>query len=152
MAITNPQPTTMYRFLSCTTAQYMSTSVRTVARNLSLRDLEALFTMHDYNAFPVVEGGTMLGLVTKFDFIRAFAFTTQQMVPHFDALMNRTVGETMTVNPISVEPDVPLTRVLQLMVDHRARSFPVLGSTEKLVGMISREDIMRALRETTSAT
>mgnify|MGYP003349094409 FL=1 len=108
--------------------------------------------MHDYNAFPVVEGGTMLGLVTKFDFIRAFAFTTQQMVPHFDALMNRTVGETMTVNPISVEPDVPLTRVLQLMVDHRARSFPVLDSTEKLVGMISREDIMRALRETTSAT
>jgi CBS domain-containing protein len=28
-----------------------------------------------------VEEGKMLGIVTKFDFLRAFAFTTGQMVP-----------------------------------------------------------------------
>ena len=30
----------------------------------------------------VVVEGKMLGIVTKFDFLRAFAFTTGQMVPH----------------------------------------------------------------------
>jgi CBS domain-containing protein len=42
-----------------------------------------------------------------------------------------------------------LTRVLQLMVGLKTRSFPVIGTGGKLVGMISREDVMRALKETT---
>jgi len=32
------------------------------------------------------------GLVTKFDFLKTFAFTTGQMLPHYDELMSRTVG------------------------------------------------------------
>jgi CBS domain-containing protein len=44
---------------------------------------------------------------------------------------------------------MPLTRVLQLMVDLKTRSFPVLDSDRQLAGMISREDVMRALREAT---
>jgi CBS domain-containing protein len=35
------------------------------------------------------------------------------------------------------------------MVSLKARSFPVLDGSRRLVGMISREDIMRALRDTT---
>jgi CBS domain-containing protein len=50
---------------------------------------------------------------------------------------------------VHVEPDVPLTRVLQLMVNLKTRSFPVLDRERRLVGIISREDVMRALRETT---
>jgi CBS domain-containing protein len=94
----------------------------------------------------------VLGLVTKFDFLRAFAFTTSQVVPHYDELMRRTVGEVMTEAVVHVEPTAPLTRVLQLMVSLKARSFPVLDSDRRLVGMISREDIMRALRDSTQRT
>jgi CBS domain-containing protein len=114
-----------------------------------MRDLETLFEKHDFNAFPVVEAGRMLGIVTKFDFLRAFAFTTRQIVPHFDELMRRTVADVMTEAVVHVEPAAPLTRVLQLMVSLRMRSLPVIGSDRQLVGMISREDVMRALRETT---
>ena len=142
---------TMYRFLECTVRQYMTPSVKTVTRELSLRDLEALFEQHDFNAFPVVEGGKMLGIVTKFDFLRAFAFTTSQVVPHFDDVMRRTVAEVMTEAVVHVEPSAPLTRVLQLMVNLRARSFPVADTDRRLVGMISREDVMRALKEATRA-
>ena len=142
---------TMYRFLECTVRQYMTPSVKTVTRELSLRDLEALFEQHDFNAFPVVEGGKMLGIVTKFDFLRAFAFTTSQVVPHFDDVMRRTVAEVMTEAVVHVEPSAPLTRVLQLMVNLRARSFPVADMDRRLVGMISREDVMRALKEATRA-
>jgi CBS domain-containing protein len=86
----------------------------------------------------------MLGIVTKFDFLRAFAFTTGQMVPHYDELMRRPVAEMMTE---AVEPEEPLTRVLQLMVSLKTRSFPVVGPGHQLVGMISREDVIRALKE-----
>ena len=79
----------------------------------------------------------MLGIVTKFDFLRAFAFTTSQIVPHFDELMRRTVADVMTEAVVHVEPAAPLTRVLQLMVGLKSRSFPVIGSDGQLVGMIS---------------
>lgn len=139
-----------YLFLSCTTAQYMTSAVHTVSRIVTMRELEKLFDKHDFNAFPVIEESQVLGIVTKFDFIRTFAFTTHQMVPHFDQLMDLTVADIMTGAMIHVDPETPLTRVLQLMVSLKARSFPVLGAERRLVGMISREDIMRALQEATA--
>ena len=51
----------------------MTPAVKTVTRQVTLRDLEALFEKHEFNAFPVVEAE--LGIVTKFDFLQAFAFT-----------------------------------------------------------------------------
>jgi CBS domain-containing protein len=139
----------MYRFLEYTVGQYMTRQVRTVTRQTTLRELEALFEKFDFNAFPVVEGHEMVGLVTKFDFLKAFAFTTGQLLPHYDELMNRPVGEVMTEAVVHVEPAAPLTRALQLMVTLRARSFPVLAPDKRLVGVIAREDIMRALKEAT---
>lgn len=139
----------MYRFLDCTVDQYMSPNVQTVRRGLTLRELETLFEKYDFNAFPVHENGSVLGLVTKFDFLKAFAFTTSQAVPHYDELMRRTVGEVMTEAVVHVEAEAPLTRVLQLMVSLKARSFPVLDRDRRLVGMISLEDIMRVLNDST---
>ena len=63
--------------------------------------------------------------------------------------MRRTVADVMTEAVVHVEPAAPLTRVLQLMVGLRSRSFPVVSSAGMLVGIIYREDVMRALKETT---
>jgi CBS domain-containing protein len=139
----------MYRFIECTAGQYMTREVKTVTREISMRELETLFERHDFNAFPVIEAGDVVGLVTKFDFLKAFAFTTGQMVPHYDELMRRQVREVMTEALVHVEPTVPLTRVLQLMVNLKARSLPVMDRERRLVGMISREDVMRALKQAT---
>jgi CBS domain-containing protein len=139
----------MYRFLEYTAGQYMTHPVKTVTRQTTMRELEALFEKHDFNAFPVVEAGKIVGLVTKFDFLKTFAFTTGQMLPHYDELMSRTTGEVMTEAVVHVEPAAPLTRVLQLMVNLKARSFPVVAPDRHLVGIISREDIMRALKDAT---
>ena len=127
----------------------MTPAVQTVTRQVTLRDLEALFERHDFNAFPVVEAGKVIGIVTKFDFLQAFAFTTNQIVPHFDDLMRRTVADVMTEAVVHVEPTAPLTRVLQLMVSLKSRGLPVISSDGQLLGMISREDVMRALKEST---
>ena len=127
----------------------MTRAVTTVAPQTTMRELGKLFERHDFNSFPVVEDKKMLGIVTKFDFLRAFAFTTGQMVPHYDELMRRPVAEVMTEAVVHVEPTAPLTRVLQLMVSLKNRSFPVTGLDRQLLGMISREDLMRALKEAT---
>jgi len=55
------------------------------------------------------------------------------------------VSDVFTPEFIYVDPATKLTRVLQLMVDHRMKSIPVLDSEQRLAGIIARADIMRAL-------
>ncbi len=149
MTISSGAGGSMYGFLACMASQFMTPTVVTVERQTTLRQLGALFEQHDFNAFPVVENGRIMGLVTKFDFLRTFAFTSSQMVPHYDDLMSRRVADLMTEAIVHVDPTLPLTRVLQLMVSLKMRSFPVMSPDRQLLGIISREDVMRALKEAT---
>ena len=134
----------MYGFLEETAGPTMTRTVKTVTRTLSLRELGDMIKRDDFNAYPVLEDGEVVGIVTKFDVLKCFAFTPNQMVPRYSELMNRTVGDVMVPDFISVRPDTRLTRVLQLMVEHRIRSIPVIDG-QKLAGIIAREDVLRAL-------
>jgi CBS domain-containing protein len=89
MTISSGAGETMYGFLARTAGQFMTPTVVTAERQTTIRQLGMLFAKHDFNAFPVMEDGKVLGLVTKFDFLRTFAFTSSQMVPHYDDLMSR---------------------------------------------------------------
>ena len=104
------------------------------------------FQRDDFNTYPVEENGQVVGVVSKFDHLACFVFTPAHMMPRYDDLMNRTVGDIMTSEFIYVGTDTRLTRVLQLMVDHRIRSMPVIDGDQRLAGIISREDVMRALQ------
>jgi CBS domain-containing protein len=139
----------MYGFVACTVSQFMTPTVITVKPQTTMREIAALFEQHDFNVFPVIEDGKVLGIISKFDFLRTFAFTTGQVVPHYNELMNRSASNVMTEAVVHVDPTSPLTRVLQLMVSLKTRSFAVMSADGQLVGMISREDVMRALKETT---
>src|SRR5437773_1879255 len=124
----------------------MTRDVKTATRSVTLRELGYLFEKDDFNAYPVEEGSQVVGLVSKFDYLACFIFTPAHMIPRYDDLMKRTVADVMTSEFIYVGEDTKLTRVLQLMVGHRLRSMPVLNSDQRLAGMISREDVMRALQ------
>jgi len=100
-------------FVGCTARQFMTRNVITVNRQTTMHELAVLFDKHDFNAFPVVEDGKLCGIISKFDFLHAFAFTTSQVVPHYNELMNRTTAEVMTEAVVHVDPASPLTRVLQ---------------------------------------
>ena len=56
----------MYGFLGCTVEQYMTRTVVAVNRQMTMRELGALFEQHDFNAFPVVEDDKILGIVRLF--------------------------------------------------------------------------------------
>ena len=140
----------MYKFLEQTAAESMTADVKTVSRGLTLRGLEDLFERDDFNAYPVEEDSQIVGLVSKFDFLACFVFTPAHMMPRYDDLMKQTVADVMTPDFIYVRGETKLTRVLQLMVEHRIRSMPVIEANQQLVGMISREDVMRTLQRCAS--
>ena len=135
----------MHRFLEASAGDYMTRTVKTVARDTTMRELQRMFDAVDFNAFPVRQDEDIVGLVTKFDYLKCFAFTPGRMVPSYDDLLARRVAEVMTPEFIYVDAATKLTRVLQLMVDHRIKSIPVLDVRQRLAGIIAREDIMRAV-------
>jgi len=141
----------MYCFLACKAEQYMTRSIVSVAPDVTMRDLEAKFEKYDFNSFPVMHESAFVGLVTKLDFLRTFIFTSGEIVPHYEELMKRTVAAVMTTKVEHVDPEAPLTRVLEEMVRLNLRSFPVLNEQNQLVGMLSRGDIIRALKDSICA-
>jgi CBS domain-containing protein len=139
-------------FIEQIVEDYMTRDVRTMTLDRTLRELGGRFEKDDFNAYPVEEGGQVVGMVSKFDHLACFVFTPAHMMPRYDDLMRRTVADIMTSEFVYVAPDTRLTRVLQLMVDHRIRSLPVIAGGQRLAGIISREDVMRALRRCTGET
>ena len=128
----------------------MTRTVKTVTRDTTMRQLKKMFDDADFNAFPVRDSGEIVGLVSKLDFLKCFAFSPGRMVPAYDDLLSRSVADVMTPDFIYVDPATRLTRVLQLMIDHHLRSIPVLETGQRLVGIVSREDVMRALVASTA--
>jgi CBS domain-containing protein len=88
-------------------------------------------------------------VISKLDALKVFAFQKDQILPHYMDGMETTVDEIMTTNVVVVEPDDKLQRVLQLMIEHRIKSLPVIDQWRNLVGIIAREDVMRAMERCT---
>jgi CBS domain-containing protein len=135
----------MYKFLEQIVSDYMTRDVVTVPPTMSIRELGQRFKETDFNSFPVMANGQVAGIVSKFDYLASFKFTPARMVPHYDDLMRRTVAGVMTREFIYVGRETKLTRVLQLMTEHRLRSLPIMDADSRLAGMIAREDVIRAL-------
>ena len=139
---------TMHRFLEWHASQFMTKNVKTVPPSMTLQELGELFDKNDFNSFPVIDNGKLVGLVTKLDFLKAFLFDTGHLVPHYNEVMAWPVSKVMNKNVLYAEPETPLTRVLELMVKLRTRGVPVVDDG-KLVGVVSRTDLMRALATST---
>jgi CBS domain-containing protein len=112
--------------------------------------LLALFEGHDFNAVPVVDPeGCLLGMVTKLSLLRLFHGRSAEGTERVDPLSLR-VGDIMDTRKISVEPGDSLDEVVRQMTRHRVRSVPVVeraGSRRRLVGMVSRGDLLRGFRQ-----
>lgn len=136
----------MYEFLQYLVHDAMTPEPIAISPKAKLREAEALFEAHDFNGVPVVDDQRhLLGILTKFDLLKAFIFDVHALIPHYDEVMEQTIETVMTLHPVSVEPQLPLSRLLQKLVEMRAKSLPVVQEG-RLVGMIAREDVLKALR------
>jgi CBS-domain-containing membrane protein len=141
----------MYEFLQETVANNMTRRVSSVPPEMTVGDLYRLFAADDFDAYPVVRDDQVVGMVSKLDALRVFAFATDQILPHYVDGMGTTVDKIMTSDVVAVAPDTKLQRVLQLMTEYRVKSLPVVDQWRKLVGIIAREDVMRAMERCTLA-
>jgi len=137
----------MKNFVNLYVKDAMTTDLITVSPDTKLKEVEGHFEAHDYNFIPVMEKGRMVGIVSKLDILKHFVFTPQSMIPHYDRLLEDEVRLVMNKGVLTVSTDTPLTRVLELMVETKLRSFPVVDGEMNLLGIISRDDILRQLRE-----
>ena len=141
----------MYEFLQYQIRDVMTVDPIAISPKAKLREAEELFETHDFNGVPVVDNQRcLLGMLTKFDLLNAFRFDAHTLVPHYDDIMEQTVETVMTREPVTVAPQLPLSRLLQKLVEIRAKSLPVVEEGHRLVGIISRQDVLKALRRATT--
>ena len=135
----------MYEFLEETVGKNMTPRVRSVAPETTVGDLYRLFAADNFDAYPVVRGDTLVGVVSKLDALKVFAFAQDQLLPHHGDGMGTTVDEIMTSDVVTVDTEAKLQRALELMIKHRLKSLPVVDRWRNLAGIVAREDVMRAM-------
>ena len=136
----------MYEFLDYMVSDAMSKPT-VVGPDATLAEVEQVLERTGFNGLPVVDGEALVGFVTSLDLLDAFRFTSDAMLPPYDDIMRKTVSSVMVQEPAVVQPRTRLTRVLEKMVATRNKSFPVVDpKTNRLVGVVAREDVMNALR------
>ena len=105
----------------------------------SLRDLATQLVKNGFSGMPIADpDGRVLGVVTESDIIRTLIAGKR--------LENLTAGEVMTGPPITVEVEAPIEEVMKQLEENRIVRVPVTDH-DKLVGIISRGDIIRAILE-----
>lgn len=62
------------------------------------------------------------------------------------------VEDVMTSKPITIFPDTPVSQAAELMLDKRINRLPVVEPRGKLVGIVTRDDLLKALRVELAST
>jgi len=122
----------------------MTKNVITVTRETNLRELRDLFNKYDFNAFPVVENGEILGVVTKLNFLKIFSFDPERLIPDIRSIFAKNAGDIMAKRIIAVCSGESIHKAARKMLDNRVRAIMVTDKDKKkLKGIITRGDIMK---------
>lgn len=93
------------------------------------------FIMERSSAVPVMEGGRVVGIVSEFDLLAALEREKN--------LSELSAEDVMTRHVVCVPEDLCLTRAIYLLHAYHLICMPVVDQEGKLVGMLSRRDILR---------
>lgn len=135
-----------------TVRDIISRPARSVAPEMTLGDLLRLFSSNDLDAYPVVRGEKLVGIVSKADSIKPFAAKVATKALDRDAIMGTTVEQIMSPAVVTVKPEATVEQVLDLMAVHDFASFPVIDRENRVAGIVARDDLVRALAQSTWRT
>lgn len=137
----------------------MTASNVSIAPSVPVADIVRLLADRGLSGVPVLDaGGALLGMVTETDLLRRLAIADEtkpgwfrRMFADHDQAAERyarahgaTAGDVMTTELITVAEDSTAEHAAHLLEDHKVRRLPVLRDG-RLVGMVSRGDLLRAL-------
>lgn len=140
-------------------ADFMSRRVITVTPQTSVLDAAKLMLGHKVSGLPVVDAqGQVVGIVSEHDLLRRREGDKERpqwlqlmiekagLGSELDAFHERKVIDVMTPNPITVAPTSSLDEACRLIEERGIKRLPVVRD-HKLVGIIARADLVRALAQ-----
>jgi CBS domain-containing protein len=132
----------------------MTTTVITIGPEASLKEAARRMVEAGISGLPVTDdSGALIGMITEADFVKSESgrraakrarllrwLTSQDEVPD-DRLA---VSDVMTTEVVTLGPDADHAEAARVMRKAGIKRIPVLDGSGKLVGLVSRSDILRA--------
>ncbi|HTS79599.1 MAG TPA: CBS domain-containing protein [Myxococcaceae bacterium] len=116
----------------------MSTALIVVRDTDTISVADAQMRLGSIRHVPVVDPRqNLVGILSAGDVLLALARGKKSV----------RVGETMTRNPVTVSVDTPVHEAIELLLQHRFGSLPVLGTDGHLMGIVTDTDFLEAARE-----
>jgi CBS-domain-containing membrane protein len=137
-----------------TVRDVMTTRVIWVRKDASFREMAVALREHRVSAFPVLDqGGKVVGVVSEADLLTKEALESEPegMPGMITGMLRRkeqekargvTAGDLMTSPPVIVRPDDTVEHAARLMYTRRVKRLPVVDAVGRLVGIISRADVL----------
>jgi tRNA nucleotidyltransferase (CCA-adding enzyme) len=115
-----------------TVAQVMSYGVHTLSPNLTIAEANARMRRYGHEGFPVVEGGRLIGVLTRSEIDRAL---------HHN-LGSAPVRAYMRAGAVSVSPNDSIAEVQRIMMEHGLGQVPVVAEG-RVLGIVTRTDLIK---------
>ncbi|MGH6990449.1 MAG: CBS domain-containing protein [Stellaceae bacterium] len=140
-------------------ADVMSNDMFVVNTDMTVLDAARAMLQHRISGVPVRDWqGKVVGMLTEGDLLRRAETGTERHRARWLELLfgpgraaqdytmahARKVGDVMTDRVVAAAPETPLSEVVALMEQNHIKRVPVL-SGERLLGIVSRADLLRAL-------
>jgi CBS domain-containing protein len=130
----------------------MATHPATIDKNMPYKQVARLLAENDLSAVPVLSGGgRVLGMVSEADVLRREERAFSRLSAGLPRRTHRereqagalTAAGLMTSPAITIHPDAPLGAAARLMNAHHVTRLPVVSPSGKLIGVVSRRDLLR---------
>jgi len=117
----------------------MTTEVFKVSPETPIKQAAQLMFRHRVSGLPVVDDtGKLAGIITEADFLRLEVARGEAEDPR----PIESVGEVMSTGVVTVGPEEGLAEAAKIMVVQDVKRLPVVDEEERLLGIISRLDIV----------
>jgi len=115
-----------------TVQDIMSFGVHTLTPDTTVAEAEELMRRYGHEGFPVIEGGRVVGVLTRREIDRALQHRLDQTPIH--AFMHK--------GQISVSPHDAVERVQEIMIQNDVGQVPVVEG-DRVVGIVTRTDLIK---------
>jgi len=121
----------------------MTRTVVLIFEKIPMTEVWTIATRYDYNGFPVVTAeGRLVGMITKGDMLRM----SQASLAN-PGVWQEPVSRWMAHGVLALRREDLVETAVLLMTESGFRSLPVIDDDNKVVGIVSRNDVMEAVGE-----